>query len=454
MDQFSFNLPALFAIAIPLTFLFTVRWLDLYSSSNLRMIVACISWGILVSAVSLRLNSALVPILGLESVATRLAPITEEILKSLLLIYLVRQTKFHYFVDGAILGFAIGTGFTVGENLRFLTGAGTSQDLILTLGRVFSTSLMHSSATALVGISLGLFRLEKGNTRMVGLVLGWVAAIFGHFIFNTNLFAGSQSSLLTIGVALGLGIGGLLITVLFISWGLYEEKKILESTLRKGAGIRAGEATIIQSIADHDMLFDPIEERFGTKKRKQVEAILQIEAQIGLKRNIQEETDDPKLEKQLASEIAALKKDARSKRREVGYYCMAYVRSVLPQTIYAARRQQRRKSQARIMAVQNLRDKLESSTLRLARRSERTVGLKLRELGRSERTVGLKLRELGRSASANFVRFLHSSGESTMSKIREYRRALRSKFSSTKQIKLQAGKLKNKIVGSIARTNR
>ena len=48
------------------------------------------------------------------------APVIEELLKALVIVLLVRANRIGFLVDAAILGFAVGTGFALVENLYFL----------------------------------------------------------------------------------------------------------------------------------------------------------------------------------------------------------------------------------------------------------------------------------------------------------------------------------------------
>jgi len=316
------------AIAIPLLFLALVRWLDLYASGSFRTIVLCLAWGMVAFYLALQVNTFVVRFVGYGLLLTLAAPIIEEILKSLALIYLVRRSDFTYFVDGAIYGFAAGTAFALLENLLYLHRAGADTGLLVALSRGFSTSLMHGSATALVGVALGRLRFSRGPGRAASLLLGWAAAMTLHISFNNVVNA--QQGLLTLGLAIVLGLGGVGLTVAFIFWGLAEERRWLRETLTPATGVSAGEAAVVQQMADLDTLLAPVVEHFGAAKRQQVAKFLQLQAQMGLKRKAQALTPDPALAATLAGQVADLRREMDALRRDVGVYCMAYVRSILP----------------------------------------------------------------------------------------------------------------------------
>ncbi len=100
-----------------------------------------------------------------ETLTRITAPIIEEILKALILIYLIQHPRFRYIVDGAVYGIAVGIGFALSENLFiYLPGAGDAV-LVTAISRTLSTSLMHATASGLVGISLGRLRRVHGPAR-------------------------------------------------------------------------------------------------------------------------------------------------------------------------------------------------------------------------------------------------------------------------------------------------
>jgi RsiW-degrading membrane proteinase PrsW (M82 family) len=316
------------AVAIPLLFLALVRWLDLYASGSLRTVVFCLLWGAVAFYLALQVNTFAMRFVGYTLLLTLVAPIIEEILKSLLLIYLVRRPDFTYFVDGAIYGFAAGTAFALLENILYLGRAGADAGLLVALSRGLSTSLMHGSASALVGIALGRLRFSRGSSRVASLFLGWAAAMALHITFNNVVH--SNWGLLTLGLAMVLGLGGLGLIAGFIFWGLAAERRWLQETLTVAVGVSAGEAAVVQQMADLDTLLAPVVEHFGAAKRQQVARFLQLQAQLGLKRKAQALTPDPALAAALAQQVDALRQEMDELRRAVGVYCMTYVRSILP----------------------------------------------------------------------------------------------------------------------------
>ncbi len=321
-------IPAIVAIAIPLFFLYLVRWLDLYASGSFKVLLVCLGWGMMAFFLALQVNTYVGGIVGYGALVILFAPIIEEILKSSVLIYLVRRPSFTYFVDGAIYGFAAGTAFAVLENVLYLSRAGAGEALFVALGRALSTSLMHGSASALVGIALGGLRYGRGPIRFLSLFLGWAAAMSLHVAFNNSLSRVPGS--FSIMIAIVLGLGGVGMVAAFIFWGLRQERRWLKDTLGLGVGVSSQESAVVQQMSDLDVLLAPIGERFGEAKRKQVESFLKLQAQLGIKRKQQEMTQNEKQRQDLGNQVAALQKEMDGLRRDVGVYCMSYVRSILP----------------------------------------------------------------------------------------------------------------------------
>jgi RsiW-degrading membrane proteinase PrsW (M82 family) len=328
-------IPAAVSIGVPVAFLWGVRRLDLYGAGGFQPVVVCCVAGILAFPLAFALNRAglntmvdggMAAASALLLVRTLVAPVVEEVCKSLSLVYYARRTEFTYFVDGAIYGFAAGTGFAIIENLFYLSGS--SAPLALSVNRAFSTSLMHGSACALVGVAIGRFRFGHGGNRLAALLLGWAAAMAVHMAFNRVVSGPLSPAILTQAVLIG--FGGLALTAGFIYWGLRAERAWLREKLNLDVGVSAGEAAVVQQMADLNTLLKPVEEDFGPEKRRQVEAFLRLQAQLGLKLKAAELTGDPQLRAALEAQCATLRAEVDVLRRAVGVYCMAYVRSILP----------------------------------------------------------------------------------------------------------------------------
>jgi len=326
----SLVLPMAVSVGVPLAFLYAVRRLDLYASGGVHVVVACFLAGLAAFAGSYGLNTFALRWFSLGVVVTLVAPVVEEVLKSAGLVFYVGRPDFTYFVDGAIYGFAAGTAFAVVENLFYLSQAPAGLSLGLSVNRAFSTSLMHGSASALVGVALGRLRFGRGRARLMALLAGWTAAMALHLAFNALSARPLAETLVWL---VGLGFGGVGLVSLFILWGLREERAWLRESLGLEVGVSAAESAVVQRLADLEALLAPVEGHFGAAKRRQVEDFLRLQARLGLKRKAQQLTADPVVAGQLAAQVAALQAEVDALRRAVGVYCMAYVRSILPREV-------------------------------------------------------------------------------------------------------------------------
>jgi RsiW-degrading membrane proteinase PrsW (M82 family) len=328
----------LVAVGIPVFFLVIIYALDLYASRTFSLVLICFGWGGIGGlGLAYAFNTyAAVPLihrLHLDYIWLYVvfAPMAEEILKSLSLFYVSRRPEFTYFVDGAIYGFAAGIGFSITENFLYMTlypqqGAG------LYLVRALSTCLMHGTAAALVGVAVGRSRFQKRSGRNAALVGGWIAAITLHALFNSVSKAGFVSDNLVLPLVVGIGLAGVGLIASFISAGLREQRQWLAETLDRQMGVTGAEMRAAQAYATIDEVLEPIEQQFP-RQVEQIETLLLRQAQMGIKRKVQQELDDPKVKERLGAEIEQLQTEVEQLQRDIGPYVMVFVRTVFPEGI-------------------------------------------------------------------------------------------------------------------------
>src|SRR5258708_23448598 len=194
------------AIAVPAFAIYMIFALDLYGTGKGSTVLIALIWGA-VGAFGLAyvINSAIIPYTGFVILATRLAPFIEESLKAVILVYFVGQPRFRYIVDGAVYGFAVGIGFAVSENFLYLSSlpANGNGTLVLAIIRVLSSSLMHATASAIVGISLGHLRRSRNSSHVACSLGGIAIPITLHLIFNNLLTKLHGTALLLLAIAIG-----------------------------------------------------------------------------------------------------------------------------------------------------------------------------------------------------------------------------------------------------------
>ncbi|MFQ5823309.1 MAG: PrsW family intramembrane metalloprotease [bacterium] len=166
-------------------FLTVLIFLDSYKLVKLRSVLQTILVGCLVAALCLFINSWLSKLLSLEfKLYTRyVAPITEELLKAIYIVYLIKSKKVGFMVDGAIYGFAIGAGFAFIENIFYLQTIQDSNILIWII-RGFGTAVMHGVTTAIFGI-ISKNLSDRNSSENVRIFLpGLGIAVLTHSFYN------------------------------------------------------------------------------------------------------------------------------------------------------------------------------------------------------------------------------------------------------------------------------
>ncbi len=111
------------------------------------------------------------------------APVIEETAKAVLIVYLIRRKRVGFMVDAAIIGFAIGAGFSTIENLYYLLSVNDA-NLLLWAVRGFGTAVLHGGATAILGIVSKLLADLHENEGAIIFLPGLGVAIVSHAFFN------------------------------------------------------------------------------------------------------------------------------------------------------------------------------------------------------------------------------------------------------------------------------
>lgn len=324
-------------LAIPALAVYLLFTMDHLKSADNRTIAVCLGWGTTGAfAISLALNNnVFLPRVGFENLTQFVAPVHEEIWKALILIYFIAQPRFRYAVDGAIYGFAAGIGFSVTENFYKLGIASNAiPSLADAISLVLSTSLMHATTSAVVGISLGRWRRTRGRQRVALVVVGFLIAVLFHMIFNNAvaLLQGRGAILLLVGF--GIGVGGAAIIAYQISQVLRDEKKRFEQVLTVGAsGVTRNELRAIQSMGDDalESILSELGEIFGKDTLPPIRRLFALQANIGILKNNLSNPCSDRLRSAWEGEIVAARQQMDDiRRRQLGVNVMLYLRNVFP----------------------------------------------------------------------------------------------------------------------------
>jgi len=165
-------------------FLGALILMDSYKLVSWRSVAAALAAGVGSALVSLLVNRLLLQAGLNEMVLHRtVAPVVEESAKAVYLVYLIRSARVGFLVDAAIMGFAVGTGFALVENIYFageMAGAGLGLWIVRGLG----TAVMLGSATAIVAIISKTLTDRRGSTSLLLFLPGIALAAAVHGLFN------------------------------------------------------------------------------------------------------------------------------------------------------------------------------------------------------------------------------------------------------------------------------
>jgi RsiW-degrading membrane proteinase PrsW (M82 family) len=166
-------------------FLIALILLDSFKLVKQRTVAALIAWGGVAAVLGLFVNRQIG--IGLElntiELARYVAPVTEEILKSAVIILMVSRHRIAFLVDAAIIGFAIGAGFAAVENIHYMVVL-ENESIALWIVRGFGTALMHGSVSAIVAILSKQLADTRGGPKAWVFVPGLALAILLHSFFN------------------------------------------------------------------------------------------------------------------------------------------------------------------------------------------------------------------------------------------------------------------------------
>jgi protease PrsW len=168
-----------------LTFAAILFVFDNFQLVKFRVVRDALLAGAVAGLLCLLLNQWLLAqtFLSAPQYARYLAPLVEETAKVAYLFLLLRRRRLGFLVDTAIVGFAIGAGFALFENVYFLNSLHDHAPL-LWLIRGFGTAVMHGGTVALVGI-MAKSRAERSRReRAADILPGLALAILIHALYN------------------------------------------------------------------------------------------------------------------------------------------------------------------------------------------------------------------------------------------------------------------------------
>lgn len=182
-----------------LLFLLTLVTLDSYKLVRFRVVVALVAWGGLSALICLFLNPALERSLGtsFESYSRYVAPLVEELVKGAAIIIAISRRRVGFLVDGAIWGFAVGTGFAAVENIHYFLVVAEPNPTLWAI-RGFGTAVMHGGATAILAVVSKLFTESRDSVAPHLFLPGFFAAAAIHALYNQFFLSPNESTLIVL----------------------------------------------------------------------------------------------------------------------------------------------------------------------------------------------------------------------------------------------------------------
>ncbi|TNE36813.1 MAG: PrsW family intramembrane metalloprotease [Alphaproteobacteria bacterium] len=176
---------ALIGLLPVVVFLYVLYHLDSHRLLSPFRVYWTMVFGVYAAGIAFFSNIFLLDLLDVDRITYSrfIAPNIEEGLKALVLLYLFRTNRVGFLVDAAILGFAVGTGFAVFENMYFLLNA-TGLHVGDWIIRGFGTAIMHGGAIAIFALITQHITDRHLKTHLIYYVPGFIAAISIHSLYN------------------------------------------------------------------------------------------------------------------------------------------------------------------------------------------------------------------------------------------------------------------------------
>lgn len=184
-----FLLHALLGLLPVCCFLAALMYLDSYKLIPMRWVLGVIVLGCATAVLSYPVSAAGLTWFDIEftTYSRYVAPFVEEALKALVIVALIRRNRIGFLVDAAILGFAVGAGFAIFENLFYLQTLPDTR-LGTWIVRGFGTAIMHGGATAIFAVVSHTLLGQHPTKGHIVLVPGFAIAVIVHSVFNHFFF--------------------------------------------------------------------------------------------------------------------------------------------------------------------------------------------------------------------------------------------------------------------------
>lgn len=235
-------------------------WLDRYEPEPGRYRLAALGWGGVVAVVLSFLGEQLffaVPGTTDFIDTAVAAPIIEELSKGLFLVAIVvlRREQVHGLLDGIVYAALVGIGFAFVEDIVYYLSSlssGGPEELTMTFFlRGIMSPFAHPLFTSATGVGIGIaVTTRRPAVRVLAPVLGYLAAVTLHGLWNGSTFYGTEGYFATYA---GIMLPLLAVVLAVAIWARYREGKMLRSSLQQVVSmgwIRPEEVRWVAGLAD------------------------------------------------------------------------------------------------------------------------------------------------------------------------------------------------------------
>jgi hypothetical protein len=174
---------AVLALTPVVAFLGLLTALDSFKLVRRLTIAQALAAGAITAVAALALQRALAGHLNALVLARYVAPLLEESLKLLFIVVAIARHRIAFPVEAGIMGFAVGTGFSLVENAHYLASL-QGDTIVLWLVRGFGAAVLHGAATAIAAILTRDLVDRHPHRKKIAWMPALLAAVTIHSVYN------------------------------------------------------------------------------------------------------------------------------------------------------------------------------------------------------------------------------------------------------------------------------
>jgi RsiW-degrading membrane proteinase PrsW (M82 family) len=166
-------------------------WLDRVEAKPVWLLMRCVLWGAGPAIVGAGIaNTVVAAATGPRSAVMLSAPLIEEAMKGLALVWLLRHRRdqIHGALDAAMYAMCVGIGFSAVENVQYYAAAvqkGASALAVTLIGRGLITPLAHPLFTFATALGIASAANRRSPALIGYPILGYACAVSAHSLWNT-----------------------------------------------------------------------------------------------------------------------------------------------------------------------------------------------------------------------------------------------------------------------------